>query len=129
MNSRAGSDFTGRPSAPAPIQPDARTTSESEVTSVAPQSGHSKFAQKILRKQKQPPAPTLFMGNLPFEIVIQDIRTMLEVHRNSKSKQKEEKSEDPQLPRSNDKWLKKIRLGTFEDSGKCKGCVHLMTGK
>ena len=25
-----------------------------------------------------------------------------------------------------DKWIRKIRMGTFEDSGKCKGCVSLI---
>lgn len=88
--------------------------------------GHSKFAQKILSAQKQPPAPTLFVGNLGFETTVESIRGLLEAHR-IKEKEKE-KSEAVSLSESvnnndgtNDPWIRKIRMGTFEDSGLCKG--------
>lgn len=90
--------------------------------------GHSKFAQKILSAQKQPPAPTLFFGNLGFETTVESIRGLLEAHR---SKEKEKgKSEDVSSESvnnndgangANDPWIRKIRMGTFEDSGLCKG--------
>jgi hypothetical protein len=67
--------------------------------------------------QKQPAARTLFMGNLPFEIGTEDIRNMLDAHRNSQVKSKEDK-EKKEIFQSNSNWLEKIR---FEDSGKCKG--------
>ena len=82
--------------------------------------GHSKFAQRTLERQKQPAAPTLFMGNLPFEIDEEDIRSMLTAHRKLNCGSNGIKEEKIDLLCS---WLKKIRLGTFEDSGKCKGSV------
>jgi hypothetical protein len=91
-----GEDFTSRPDVPA----------------VA---GHSKTAQKILRAQKQPAAPTLFFGNLGFEATEGSIREMLEAHRKTKTKKKAETEE------KKDGWIRKIRMGTFEDSGLCKG--------
>jgi len=65
------------------------------------------------------------MGNLPFEIIAEDIRTMLDAHRNAKSSRKENVEEEESKPTQLRKWLKKIRLGTFEDSGKCKGWAFL----
>lgn len=89
--------------------------------------GHSKFAQKVLSAQKQPPAPTLFFGNLGFETTVESIRGLLEAHR-TKEKEKEEKekseavsSESVNNDKANDPWIRKIRMGTFEDSGLCKG--------
>ena len=34
----------------------------------------------------------------------------------------EEVEEEKPEPKK-DQWIRKIRLGTFEDSGKCKGCA------
>lgn len=102
-----GGDFNGRP---APSNEGGETAANSSA------SGHSKTAQKILRTQKQPPGPTLFYGNLGFETTDASIRTLLESHR-QKPASKAEPSPDPE------KWIRKIRMGTFEDSGKCKGCV------
>ena len=99
----------------------------------------SKTAQRILAAQKQPPGPTLFFGNLGFEATEDSIRQLLEAHRKKPvkttvgdggegsssggegrdgklkvtSKERESKKED--------RWIRKIRMGTFEDSGKCKG--------
>ncbi|OBZ70411.1 Nucleolar protein 13 [Grifola frondosa] len=69
-------------------------------------------AQKILRAQKQPPGPTLFLGNLGFETSEQSIREMLDSHR-----AKDRAPEPGEPPRT----IRKVRMGTFEDSGKCKG--------
>lgn len=83
----------------------------------------SKTAQKILRNQKQPAAPTLFFGNLSFDTTEDSIRELLEAHR-EKSKQKE-KAKDGE---KEEPWIRKIRMGTFEDSGKCKGYVIFFYG-
>jgi hypothetical protein len=89
--------------------------------------GHSKFAQKTLSAQKQPPAPTLFLGNLGFETTVESIRGLLEAHR-TKEKEKEKseavvssESLNNDGANANDPWIRKIRMGTFEDSGLCKG--------
>lgn len=78
----------------------------------------------------------MFFGNLGFEVTEDSIRQLLEAHRkkptntpadndgdsdaadgeggdDTKAKQKGSQKED--------KWIRKIRMGTFEDSGKCKG--------
>jgi hypothetical protein len=87
--------------------------------------GHSKFAQKILSAQKQPPAPTLFFGNLGFETAVESIRGLLEAHRTKeKEKEKSEAVSSESVNNddgANDPWIRKIRMGTFEDSGLCKG--------
>jgi hypothetical protein len=89
--------------------------------------GHSKFAQKILSAQKQPPAPTLFFGNLGFETSVESIRGLLEAHRTKEKEKEKEKSEAVSSETvnndngANDPWIRKIRMGTFEDSGLCKG--------
>ena len=82
--------------------------------------GVSKTAQKILRSQKQPAGPTLFFGNLGFETTEQSIRDMLNSHRN--------KLEGDESSEEKGRWIRKVRMGTFEDSGKCKGydlCLHV----
>ncbi|THH19766.1 hypothetical protein EW146_g1472, partial [Bondarzewia mesenterica] len=68
-----GGDFTGRP---APVATTANTT---DASSTKP--GLTKTAQKILSAQKQPPAPTLFLGNLGFETTDDSIRGLLDAHR------------------------------------------------
>lgn len=87
--------------------------------------GHSKYAQKILFAQKQPPAPTLFFGNLGFETTVESIRGLLEAHRTKeKEKEKSEAVSSESVNNddgANDPWIRKIRMGTFEDSGLCKG--------
>ncbi|KAG6856780.1 hypothetical protein H0H87_000748 [Tephrocybe sp. NHM501043] len=125
-----GDDFTGRPAAPG-----ADSAAAGSVT-------HSKSAQKILRAQKQPPAPTLFLGNLGFETTEQDIRQLLEAHRPKPAKKKAPAGEDPESESDEEKekktekektdnkpkdvWLRKVRMGTFEDSGLCKGYRDLL---
>ncbi|OSC98936.1 RNA-binding domain-containing protein [Trametes coccinea BRFM310] len=96
-----GDDFNGRPAAAAT----AGTEGGAESGAAKP-AGLTKTAQKILRVQKQPPGPTLFFGNLGFETTEESIRELLNSHR----------------PKTVDeKWIRKVRMGTFEDSGKCKG--------
>lgn len=116
----SGDDFTGRPAAIA------GETQFSDPTLA--HKTHSKTAQKILRAQKQPPAPTLFFGNLGFDTTDDSLRQLLDAHRPPQLKQKaeqgtndEEKEKEGKTKQDN--WIRKIRLGTFEDSGVCKGYV------
>lgn len=83
--------------------------------------GQSKFAQKVLSTQKQPPAPTLFFGNLGFETTVESIRGLLEAHRAKELKNETVSSEPANNNGAKDAWIRKIRMGTFEDSGLCKG--------
>ncbi|TFK67308.1 hypothetical protein BDN72DRAFT_770852 [Pluteus cervinus] len=111
-------DFTGRPAA-SQVEPEGATGSQS----------HSKTAQKILKVQKQPAAPTLFLGNLGFETTVDDIRQLFEAHRANKGKRTgavESEETNPTKTEGKEKqkedlWIRKIRMGTFEDSGLCKG--------
>ncbi|KAI5985574.1 hypothetical protein EDC04DRAFT_3129610, partial [Pisolithus marmoratus] len=107
-----GSDFTGRPA----------KGNDTHGTKSA-QTGHSKTAQKILRHQKQPPAPTLFLGNLGFEVTEDCIRELFESHRKFGHVNAKEKPEDNNVAEceGHETGIRKIRMGTFEDSGKCKG--------
>ncbi|PPR04639.1 hypothetical protein CVT24_011857 [Panaeolus cyanescens] len=114
-----GDDFSGRPAA---INFGESTFSDPALAHKT----HSKTAQKILRAQKQPPAPTLFFGNLGFDTTDESLRELLDAHRPPQPKQKdaqkandEEEGTEPKKKQEN--WIRKIRLGTFEDSGVCKG--------
>ncbi|KAG8692593.1 hypothetical protein FRC09_011095, partial [Ceratobasidium sp. 395] len=122
-----GNDFTGRPEATkTPVKPEeepAEASTEQQRSSTT----HSKTAQKILSLQKQPAAQTLFMGNLPFETKEDDIRQMVEGH-GLPSDLEEQARRDNAAKNQGGKplrWLKKIRMGTFEDSGLCKGWAFL----
>lgn len=96
----------------------------------------------MLAAQKESPAPTLFFGNLSFESTEEGIREMLVAHSNSKpakgkkedevstdgpDKRTKKDSEDERMQDTvegktlSSAGIRKIRVGTFEDSGKCKG--------
>lgn len=120
-----GDDFNGRP-APAA---DADTSASAKPNL----SGHTKTAQKILRVQKHPAGPTLFLGNLGFETTEQSIRQLFDSHRAKPPAKPQSEADDPDLAAEENAdadadakkpWIRKVRMGTFEDSGKCKGCVH-----
>lgn len=149
----------------------------------------SRTARKILDRQKNLPAPTLFLGNLGFDTTVEDIKEFFETHYQSNrnwlskkerglpkhrkkdkgagkgkakaksaqggenegedgdgdesdasSKAGDESSEDSEeedddaddddqendprkkaAPAKADAGIRKVRLGTFEDTGKCKG--------
>ena len=114
-----GSDFTGRPAA----------SSNTAITGTLVNSavGKSKTAQRILAAQKQPPGPTLFLGNLGFQATEESIRNMFTAHMNSLRQQGRKASlnnDDKgkvEMELMDDKKLRKVRIGTFEDSGLCKG--------
>lgn len=113
-----GDDYTGRP-APAAKEEGA----EGDQREAAASHGISKTGQKILRAQTQPPAPTLFIGNLGFETTEEDIKQLFTAHRR-KPKQQDPQSIATGDADKSDDWLRKIRMGTFEDSGLCKGYVQ-----
>ncbi|KAI0650290.1 hypothetical protein C8Q79DRAFT_1006574 [Trametes meyenii] len=97
-----GDDFNGRPA------PSTAANADGTESATPKNAGLTKTAQKILRIQKQPPGPTLFFGNLGFETTEKSLKDLLDSHK----------------PKDGDaKWIRKVRMGTFEDSGKCKGCV------
>ncbi|KAN0132643.1 hypothetical protein V8E53_009659 [Lactarius tabidus] len=79
------------------------------------------FARKLLSTQKQPPAPTLFFGNLGFNTTVDSIRGLLEAHRAQPKNAPEPTGEVVGDEAPQDPWIRKIRMGTFEDSGLCKG--------
>ncbi|KAG9101988.1 hypothetical protein FS749_000553 [Ceratobasidium sp. UAMH 11750] len=122
-----GDDFTGRPDAPKATNKPEQESAETSTVPQQPSTTHSKTAQKILSSQKQPAAQTLFMGNLPFETKEDDIRQMIEGH-GLPSELEEQAKQDSAAKNPGGKplrWLKKIRMGTFEDSGMCKGWAFL----
>lgn len=127
-----GDDFSGRPAAVKAQDQDSADPEDKTKTAKLTASGStglSKTAQKILRIQKQPAGPTLFLGNLGFETTEKSIRELFEAHRGLKNKGQDgddgdDKKEDGDKPKPTDKWIRKIRLGTFEDTGNCKGCVR-----
>lgn len=106
-----GDDFVGRPAIPGGDAAVGDAPASSKT--------HSKTAQKILRAQKQPPAPTLFLGNLGFETTEQSIRELLEAHR--VQKKPKDTAVEGEVKKEKDVWIRKVRMGTFEDSGLCKG--------
>ncbi|KDR84131.1 hypothetical protein GALMADRAFT_219961 [Galerina marginata CBS 339.88] len=109
-----GDDYAGRPAAIA---------GEHTINDPAlAHKTHSKTAQKILRAQKQPPAPTLFLGNLGFETTDTSIRELFEAHRQGQKKSNDSTADAEEgEQKSKDVWIRKVRMGTFEDSGLCKG--------
>jgi hypothetical protein len=122
-----GNDFKGRPALEVP---EGATETKPAAGTKTSSTGLTKTAQKILRMQKQAPAPTLFLGNLGFDTTERSIRELFEAHRRyktggdkGKGKDVDIKEEDQDQERSKDLWIRKVRMGTFEDSGACKGLV------
>nr|CRX78986.1 hypothetical protein ls5930a1_00059 [Leucosporidium scottii] len=100
----------------------------------------NRTARKILDRQRNPAGPTLFLGNLGFETRVEDIRMMFDAHQRAaaawaprgKGEKKGKDGEEGEkmevdekapldLSKAKDAGIRKIRLGTFEDTGKCKG--------
>jgi len=112
-----GDDFEGRPQNTG--------ISGDEAVSQGKSQYQSPFARKILSTQKQPPAATLFFGNLGFNTTVESIRCLLEAHR-AKPKDAPDHAEGVDVGvGAQDPWIRKIRMGTFEDSGLCKGHVFV----
>lgn len=110
--SHIGEDYSGRPNQPAV---------ETFVAVNGVKKSLSKSAQKILRNQTRTPVPTLFFGNLSFDTTEASIRGLLEAHHEKEKRRGKLREEG--LKEGEGPWIRKIRLGTFEDSGKCKGYV------
>ncbi|KAF8841542.1 hypothetical protein BDN67DRAFT_1002205 [Paxillus ammoniavirescens] len=119
-----GNDFKGRPALEVP---EGATETKPVAGAKSSSTGLTKTAQKILRMQKQAPAPTLFLGNLGFDTTEHSIRQLFEAHRRYKTGGEKGKGkdvnveEDQDQEKSKDLWIRKVRMGTFEDSGACKG--------
>ncbi|TIB73926.1 hypothetical protein E3Q23_02823 [Wallemia mellicola] len=104
---KSASDFGGRPKPQLP-------------EGVSNENDLSKFSKKILSSQQNKPNPTLFFGNLSFETTEESIKSWLisnaeKLH--TRQKQQQKVDQESKL----DVGVKRIRLGTFPDSGKCKG--------
>ena len=105
-------------------------------------------AQGILKRQQHPESTTLFVGNLPFDATEIGLRDFVEANaacdQISPEKKEEEKDDeaeddvereekdggtDPQkgLRGGQKSGLRKVRLGAFEDTGRCKGWVTCST--
>lgn len=162
---KSGTDFSGRPRIDAAAKAlasgeqvkDADEDAEGS-TLIGPdgkrgKTGLTKTAQKILRAQKHPAGPTLFVGNLSFNATEDGLREMIERAAQARNdtedkgaKQKEkmagnvsfEEGDHPsrdfavdgERREMNNKaatrtgaGIRKVRMGEFEDSGKCKGYV------
>ncbi|WFC99696.1 Nucleolar protein 13 [Malassezia yamatoensis] len=118
-----GSDYTGRPGL------DLSVTSNDSILGGG-RTGLTKTAQRILHAQRNPPAPTLFVGNLSFETTEESIRELFEG--SAQRRKKQDMDQDPSDDTENDPNLnassagiKKIRIGAFEDTGKCKGFAFI----
>lgn len=117
-----GDDFTGRPAPPAAP---ANGTTAGQGDAASKSVTHSKTAQKILALQKQPPAPCLFFGNLGFETTVESIKGLLDAHALPPSKINQDapanaEGSEETLAKTG-AGIRKVRMGTFEDSGLCKG--------
>ena len=82
--------------------------------------GMTKTAQKILKGQTQAPCQTLFLGNLAFNTTEDEIREMFERHDKSSNKGTVKASGELENEKRS---IRKVRMGTFEDTGHCKGQV------
>jgi len=113
-----GSDFRGRPGLdPSLAVLGARGTAGGKT-------GLSKTAQKILMAQKHPAGPTLFFGNLSFETTEEEIQYLLDdAAQRRHLEAAREKGEELAPEEAATAGIKRIRMGAFEDTGKCKGYV------
>lgn len=185
---KSGSDFKGRPAIDPSLAALAGSNAvhEPNGSGVGPgdeagavmaatggKTGLTKTAQKILRTQKNPPGPTLFLGNLSFNSTQDGVQELFEASAKARDAWKrpdkrqkkkaakkakaakrsgekgEEASSDDSSGSSNDSsdsssdsdddsdeeeaeekvkevgvrgaGIRKVRMGTFEDTGKCKG--------
>ena len=95
----------------------------------------------ILKKQAHPESATLFVGNLPFDATEETLRDLVESNAALGAEvdvkpplQGDEKEEGNALGKRQDggrggkkSGLRKVRLGAFEDTGRCKGYVFTST--
>ncbi|GAA5892413.1 uncharacterized protein JCM6883_007348 [Sporobolomyces salmoneus] len=123
---KASTDYTGRPAPsiatlppldPSALEPSEPSTSTSTAASgtgtTAPPQTLNRTARKILNRQKNPAGPTLFIGNLGFETVVDDIRDMFD--RNQKRSREWEKKAKGEKKKKSSKGKKKREEGQDED--------------
>ena len=114
---KRGDDYRGRPA----LDPQLATLgAQGNATG---RTGLTKTAQRILSAQKHPAGPTLFIGNLSFETTVDALRTLLEDSARRRAADTPREDADALESARGDAGIKRIRMGTFEDTGKCKGCV------
>ena len=86
------------------------------------------------KKQQHPESATLFVGNLPFDATEDALRDSVEVNasiitEDTEKQPKEDEDGEKTLPGSGRggqrSGLRKVRLGAFEDTGRCKGYVRV----
>ncbi|EIW70118.1 hypothetical protein TREMEDRAFT_68494 [Tremella mesenterica DSM 1558] len=85
-----------------------------------------------LGKQTNPESATLFVGNLPFDATEEGLRDMIEgnalIPDPATTDNQEDEDEDigeKQGRGGKNSGLRKVRLGAFEDTGRCKGFAFL----
>ncbi len=95
-------------------------------------------ASGVVKKQRHPESATLFVGNLPFDATEEALRVLVEstataVDEDSSKMPKQEdeevqekKGEGQENAQKSGRGgkksgLRKVRLGAFEDTGRCKG--------
>ena len=83
----------------------------------SPLTGLTKTAKKTLLVQKHATGPSLFIGNLGFAATEDSLIDLFARHMSP--------THDFKGLLDKEKWLRRVRMGTFEDSGKCKGSVSL----
>lgn len=82
-----------------------------------------------LGKQTRPESSTLFVGNLPFDATEEALRDFVE--ENAEAPEPRDDDSDDQKVRQDGgrggkkSGLRKVRLGAFEDTGRCKGFAFL----
>ena len=78
-------------------------------------------------KPNHPETATLFVGNLPFDATEEGIRDLVEANAEASSTADEPDAQVDQNTRGGKKsGLRKVRLGAFEDTGRCKGSVNFV---
>ncbi|KAI8454989.1 hypothetical protein BY996DRAFT_6413463 [Phakopsora pachyrhizi] len=124
---KRSNDYTGRPKPEisADELKDGSNTFDSNSSNSRP-IHLNQASKKILDRQKQSPAPCLYIGNLGFEATEEKIQTMFEINFKKTSKADTDSKElvkdlKDHSDDSDQVGIRKVRMGTFEDSGKCKG--------
>ncbi|GAA98027.1 uncharacterized protein L969DRAFT_46925 [Mixia osmundae IAM 14324] len=126
------SNFEGRPATPANKATEALLASGVPLpagTINKTSNSLSRTAKEILDRQTNDPAQTLFVGNLSFEATDALVRALFDNNAHAAAQSQKPKraaassSEEPEddNPDKFTAGIRKVRLGTFEDTGKCKG--------
>ena len=96
---KSSTDYTGRPA----LDPAATAAATATATADKGKTGLTKTAQKVLRAQKNPPAPTLFIGNLSFNSTVDGLRALFEGSAAKRDEWKNKKVQEKQDKKSSSK--------------------------